>query len=487
MSTQSKKAQNNLFIFSDEHTREITGCYGDPIVKTPHIDRLAERGTRFNYAYTNCPICVPARASLATGRYVHEIGNWDNGHPYFGATKGWGHRLMDAGHEVTSIGKLHYRAEEDDTGWSKEIETLHVVDGIGDLTGCTRPTSPRKTSKQLAADAGRGDSTYIRYDTSSTANAINWLKNEAPRHTDKPWTLFIGFVLPHFPLVAPPEFYDMYPDIPGPRMYGEDERPDHPEIKNIATVQCYDRYFDEHTVKVARTAYYGMVSYLDHCIGQVLEALQASGQADDTRVIYTSDHGDNLGNRGLWGKSNMYEESAAIPMIIAGADVPEANVCDTPVSLVDVYQTLVEGSGLELNDVETGDMPGHSLIDLANGEQPKRTVLSEYHAVGSTTGIFMIKDGDYKYVHYVGMQPQLFNLATDPHETIDLANDPASAKVLERCETRLREVVNPEKADEQARADQEEMVARHGGVEAIRNRGNFGYTPAPGEKPRIGN
>ena len=207
-----KRAQNTLFIFSDEHTREITGCYGNDIIRTPNIDRLAEGGTRFNNAYTNCPICVPARASLATGRYVHELGMWDNAFPYAGEPRGWGHRLMGEGHHVTSIGKLHYRSKQDPTGWNEEIDTLHVVDGIGDVAGCIRTAmSERTTSAQLARDAGRGDSTYSRYDASTTGHAVRWLKEEAPRHTDKPWALFLGFVLPHFPLIAPAQFYDMYP------------------------------------------------------------------------------------------------------------------------------------------------------------------------------------------------------------------------------------------------------------------------------------
>ncbi|MFT5172800.1 MAG: choline-sulfatase [Gammaproteobacteria bacterium] len=126
------RPQNLLFIFSDEHTREITGCYGNQLIRTPNIDALAARGTRFDNAYTNCPICVPARASLASGRYVHDIRMWDNGFPYYGEPASWGHRLMQQNHQVNAIGKLHYRSNADATGWNSEINTLHVVDGIGD-------------------------------------------------------------------------------------------------------------------------------------------------------------------------------------------------------------------------------------------------------------------------------------------------------------------------------------------------------------------
>ena len=132
------EGKNLLFVFSDEHSRDITGCYGNTTVKTPNLDALAASGTRFANPYVNCPICVPSRASLATGRHVHEIGCWDNAHPYAGDPPGWGQALIEQGHDVTAIGKLHYRSEEDPVGFSEHVETLNVVDGIGDLLGMIR-------------------------------------------------------------------------------------------------------------------------------------------------------------------------------------------------------------------------------------------------------------------------------------------------------------------------------------------------------------
>ena len=129
---------NLVFILSDEHQRDIAGCYGDRIAITPNIDALAARGTRFTNAYTPCPICVPARAALATGRWVHQTKSWDNAAPYHGEPTSWHHRLRDSGHRVVSIGKLHFRATADDNGFSEEILPLHVLDGIGDLIGMLR-------------------------------------------------------------------------------------------------------------------------------------------------------------------------------------------------------------------------------------------------------------------------------------------------------------------------------------------------------------
>ena len=479
------KPKNMLFIFSDEHTREITGCYGNGIVKTPNIDKLAQNGTRFDSAYTNCPICVPARASLATGRYVNEIGNWDNAHPYTGEIKGWGHRLQDEGHNVTAIGKLHYRAEIDDNGFSHEVNTLHVVDGKGDLLGLNRENmTERGAVKQLAAEAGPGDSTYIRYDVSTAQEAVRWLKEEAPKH-DKPWTLFVGFVHPHFPLIAPQKYYDMYPesDLPWPRMYRETDHVNHPVVKALSTIMAYDDYFTKDKVRIARSAYFGMVSMLDYHVGLVLDALNDNGHSESTRIVYTSDHGDNLGHRGLWGKSVMYEEAVGIPMILAGPDIPAGHVVKEPVSLVDCHQTIVESAGLDFTTDEEYKMPGFSLIRMANGEIPERTVLSEYHAAGSTTAMLMIRNGKWKYTHYVGERPELYNLESDPFETTDLSESVDHKSIVQDCEAKLRDVVDPEAANAQAFADQKAQIEANGGLETIMSHGDFGYTPAPGQTP----
>ena len=134
--------KNLLFIISDQHSRRLSGCYGNPTIQTPNIDRIAESGTRFTSAYTCCPICVPARASLATGRYVHQIGYWDNSFAYDGKIPSWGHRLRQQGYQVDSIGKLHFKGQGSDHGFTQEIEPLNVVDGIGDILSCIRDNPP---------------------------------------------------------------------------------------------------------------------------------------------------------------------------------------------------------------------------------------------------------------------------------------------------------------------------------------------------------
>lgn len=482
----TRPPRNMLFVMSDEHNKRVLGSAGHPMIRTPNLDRLAASGVRFTDAYCNSPICVPSRASFQTGRYVHDIRFWDNAIPYDGSIPSWAHRLKAAGHRVDSIGKLHFRSSDDDNGFTTEHIPLHVVEGIGDPIGMLRDPPPRRESAlRLASEAGKGDSDYQRYDDAITGSAEAWLADRAIQPDNKPWCLFVSFVCPHFPLISRPEWYDLYPEdvVPLPRMYDANERPTHPYIEALRRCQVYDEGFDDpRTVRRAIAAYFGMVSFVDHNVGRLVDALVSNGLDTSTRVVYTSDHGDNLGTRGLWGKSNMYEEAAGVPLIMAGPDVPKGVVCTQPASLVDAFPTIIDCVGLASQPADVG-LPGANLLDVVAGTAAPRTVMSEYHAAGSAASAFMIRHGSFKYIHYVGMPPQLFDLEADPYETKDLGQDPAFSGVADTCWARLRRVVNPEAVDVQARADQAARVKALGGREAILAMGSFGHSPVPGTKP----
>jgi choline-sulfatase len=478
---------NLLVILSDEHSPRALGRAEHPFVRTPNLDALAARGTRFSTAYTPSPICVPARAALATGRALHAMGRYhDNADPYDGTVRSWHHALRDAGHEVVSIGKLHFRGlPGDDHGFSEERLAMHVVEGKGDLLALIRDeTAPaRKGAAKLAAGAGPGESDYTRYDRDICAAAQVWLRRKANARPDKPWCLFVSLVTPHFPLVAPPEHYYRYPpEVVGlPKLYVEHERPQHPFLADYAATIPYDAHVpDVATAQRMLAGYYGLVSFMDEQVGKILAALEESGLGATTRVLYASDHGDNAGARGLWGKSTMYEESVGVPMILTGRGVPAGAVCSTPVSLTDVFATVLDAVGC-------GEAPppgSASLFDIARGAGQGRRVLSEYHASGSREAAFMLRDGRWKYVRYVSYPPQLFDLAADPEELRDLAADPARAMDLALLEIKLREAlgIDPEELDVQVKARQAAILAAHGGREAVLARGDLPYSPPPGVK-----
>ena len=482
------KPQNLLVIMSDEHSRKILGCYGNPIVQTPHLDALAKRGTLFTQAYTSSPICVPARAAFAVGKYVNQIGFWDNADPYDGSAQSWHHLLRERKHHVTSIGKLHFRSSDEDNGFSEEILPMHVVDKKGDLIGLLRdPLAERGHAKKLAATAGPGESTYTAYDRSIAAEAQIWLREQAQKHSDKPWVLFVSFVAPHFPLTAPPDHYYRYADqnLPFPKLHQRPGSHSHPYVRDYASCIDYGAYFeDDRHVQRALAAYYGLCSFLDEQIGKVLDALRATGLESNTRILYTSDHGDNLGARGLWGKSTLYEESAGCPMIVVGEGIPAGQTCDEPVGHVDVFPFLLEAVGEPTNDV-MAERPGISLARVANGEKPARNLLIEYHATGSVAGAFAIRHGKYKYTYYIAHPPELFDLEQDPEELHNLAADPQYADTVTECDRALRLICDPEAVERRAKARQAEIIAAHGGRDAILARGDFGNTPAPGEAARF--
>ena len=471
---------NLLFILSDQHTRSGLGCYGGPGI-TPHLDALARRGTRFDAAYTNCPICVPERASLATGRYVHEIGFWDNGIPYDGSVPSWGHHLRGAGFTVDSIGKLHFRSSADDNGFSNEIEPLHVVDGIGDLLSCVRDDPPRRNARRGVLAAGPGDSTYLAYDERNAANAIEWLRGHAG--ATEPWVLFLSFVCPHPPYIGPRAWYRRYRDgaTPLPPQWQPQQWPRHPAIAHFRHFFHEDEPFTEAELRNLGAAYYAACSHLDAQIGRVLGALAGLGLTDDTRVMYTSDHGESLGARGLTGKFTLYDESAAVPLILAGPDVPAGCSVATPASLVDCYPTVVSAVG----GTPAAGLPGADLWQVAGAAPHSRTVFSEYHAIGSASASYMLRDARHKYVYYVDGPPQLFDLQADPDERHDLAAAPdrEAAALLARFEAELRALLDPEAVDRRAKADQAALVAAHGGRAAVLARGTFANSPTPDEKP----
>jgi len=474
---------NVLILCSDEHMRDAMGCYGHPLVKTPNLDALARRGTRFTNAYTPSPVCVPARASLATGRYVWQTGCWSNTQPFHGQFPGWGQRLIDRGHRVVSAGKLHYRSGADDNGFDSELVPLYLHHGIGWPYGLLLrgQHDVLSSTPEMAEQIGPGESDYTRYDRRVCQVACDWLE-KAPRDPDRPWVLFASFVAPHYPLICPQEFYDLYPldQVDAPDLAGTDTMMAHPVLAAMRRMLDYDDHFDDHTRLVARAAYYGLCSFVDHLMGRVIDTLERTGQAEDTLVVYVSDHGEMLGNKTAWTKCTMYEESVAIPMIAAGPGMPVGETCAIPASLIDLPPTVLQATGAGVPPEDAG-LYGRSLSDLAAGEDPDRAVISEYHDGGAITGITMLRWRNWKYVYYAGYPPQLFDLAKDPKETLDLAADPGHRDVCAACEAKLRSFLDPEAENERAYRSQEAVIAGLGGKEAILNGEDFGFTPIPAE------
>lgn len=466
---------NLLLVMSDQHNPRMTGYAGHAVASTPALDGLAERGTVFDSAYCTSPICVPSRASLATGRYVHELGNWDNAAPYAGTPRSWGHELRDAGYQVTTIGKLHHLAGSDD-GFEDQRLAMHVH-GRGDLRGVsTRPQGgPLPTSQGLRnlLDARPGHSDYTRYDQQVADAAASYLRDETEA---SPWALMVSFVSPHFPLIAPPEFFDLYAGLDVEPPEDPDGAWDHPAVEVFRQGFGLTRELTRDEAGNALRAYLALCSFLDAQVGKVLQALDAMGRSDDTLVVYTSDHGESAGAHGLWFKHLMNEESVGVPLVVAGPGVPAGRQVSTPVSQVDLFPTFMEWAGVA--PLDDRPRPGSSLLDTDGLATAARPVLAEYHANGSVDATFMLRDGPFKYIEYVGQRPQLFDLSADPDEFVDLAGQPAQRERVAACAARLREICDPLEVDATVKADQAKRVAEVGGVAAAAGH-TVPFTPVP--------
>lgn len=469
-----------LILLSDEQDARVLGCAGHPWVRTPNLDALAARGTRFTNALTPSPICVPARASLATGRWVHDIGYWDNAQGYDGRVRGWGHELLEAGRRVESIGKLHYVDADAPTGFSRQHVPMHLAGGIGQVWGSVRdplPDQPRPS--RLFTELGPGESRYNRYDSGSADLAAQWLRERAAAPDAEPWVLFVGFVAPHFPLVVPPQYLAGIDidALPLPRLHPRDGTPRHPWVQRFAAFSDADAELgSDARRRLALACYYGLVNFLDDQVAKVLRALTETGLDAETLVIFSSDHGDNQGVRGMWNKSTLYREATNIPMIVAGPSVPSGRICTTNVNLVDLAPTVLDAAQV----TAPTDWPGRSLLQLAaECDDPQRVGFSEYHAVGSSGAAYLVRQGRWAYHHYVGYEPELFDEQTDPGQELNLAADPAHAPTVARMEALLRERLDPVSVDRHAKDDQNALVARVGGRDEALRLGPVGATPVP--------
>lgn len=477
---------NLIFILSDNHNRQVTGCYGHPIVQTPTLDKLAARGTRFAASYCASTLCVPSRASLATGRYVHENGCWDNAIAYDGKIPSWMHRLRGQGHTVVAVGKLHFQSEKNDNGFSEELLPMHLHEGKGAIRNLLRGYGEEQPDngarwKLYTERSGVGNTHYQDYDRKITAKTIDWLRANG-RKGGKPWALYVGYISPHPPFTVPKRIYDLYPEdrMPLPVRFRPGDRPEHPSMRHLREMEGWQDMTDERMLRRVAAAYFGLITHLDEQVGEVMKEVESLGLLANTRVVYSSDHGELFGWQGHFGKKNLYEGSAGVPLIAAGAGVPEGRVVRQLVSHVDLFPTFVEGSGAGLARAD-GNLPGTSLWPAIGGrEDPTRPVFAEFHAQGSRAGSFMLRETNLKLVYHVGMPAQLFDLASDPDEEHDLVAEGRDAGRARTLETLLRKICDPEAVDARAKADQRRAVEAWGGREKLLAEDNIIFSPPPG-------
>lgn len=468
---------NVLFILADQHNASFTGCYGG-ITRTPNLDALAAKGTVFEYAYTPCPMCAPARACLFSGKYVHENRCWDNCFPYDGEKiPGWGHYFREKGVHLATIGKLDF-APDKDNGVASVYEpddrtSCDVVSLFRKPPLLLRPkyhmvnnwdVSPRETREHLEQNI--------------VDEARRWFREEMPK--EQPWILNVNFSKPHSPWHPLPEKYEYYRDkIELSEKYRQPEWELNVVDREQSRHTC-GYILDEAHLKECHAAYHAIVEEHDENVGAVLQALKESGQYEDTMIIYSADHGEMLRAHGAWEKSTMYEDSIRVPMIVK---YPEASVgrVKAPVSLLDIFPTINDFLGFE----EQKAFRGSSMIPLLRGmdEGDGRTAVSESHANGRITGTFAVRRGQWKYMHYDGYGDLLFSLEDDPQELHNLAGLSEHGRynipqIIQELRSVLGEKEDLHKMTEEAFAAQEalrEELEESGRLEKELNKRGFHF------------
>ncbi|MBX3053805.1 MAG: sulfatase-like hydrolase/transferase [Caldilineaceae bacterium] len=446
---------------SDEHAPMFSGAYGHPLVRTPHLDRLAEQGVLFENAYCNSPLCAPSRMSFMTGRYIHHIGTWDNSSPLASDAVTWAHLLRAVGYDVVLSGKQHFLGPDKLHGFRTQLardihgENLHALHPWAD--GIVPAEKPWPGVDQARA----GTTREIEVDDLAEKEALAYLAD--PARQEQPWALNVSFIAPHFPLIVPQPYWDMYPeeavDLPHiPPGHLENQHPVYKRMRQMFGLAD----FPEADLRRARVGYYGLITYLDDKIGRLIETLEQTGQMENTVIIYVSDHGEMAGAHGMWRKSNFYEESARIPMVISWPQkLAQGRRVTQVVSLVDLVATV-----LDLADAPAvAPLDGESLLPLAQAGDAadalaewKDEAFSEYLAHGVARPMAMLRRGRYKLNYSLDDPVELYDLEEDPNEFHNLGNDPAYEGIREPMRSQLLSHWNPVELEQRIRQSQTERV-----------------------------
>lgn len=444
---------NILLLMSDQHAPQFSGVDGHPIVRTPHLDALASQGVVFERAYCPSPLCAPSRASFMTGLQVHRTGVWDNGASIVETQPTWAHLLRAEGYDVLMCGEMYMIGMDNLHGFQEDLtgdRRRHPIQG-----GPWRAESPRAAPPPAdVVGAGPGRSQRTDWDDAAEEAALQFLKTAPGRA--RPWVLSVGFSLPHSPLIAPPEWFEQYSadavDLPAWPARADD----HPAHRRLRTGQGAAG-LSEAQVRRARAAYYALVSFIDAKVGHILGALERSGLAGETLVIYTSDHGELLGEHGLWWKGSFFEHSIRVPLIIrwpghALAGVRTPAIC----SLVDLTATLLDAAGATSPHALDGDSLAPLLRDPA--APWKDEAFGEYYGPSVGRASRMLRAGRWKLNVYHGEPSELYDLAADPGECCNLAGRSDLAAVERALLRRLTQDWDPAAIDASVRLSQRQRA-----------------------------
>lgn len=452
------KPPNILVIMADEHQAGVLGCYGNKLARTPNMDALAGRGIRFDACYTNSPLCVPGRLSFTSGKYISRVSAWNNHCMLPPDTPSIPRVMNAAGYDSFLCGKMHY----DSTcryGFAEVGPNMNhnFMTGRGKRSAF-EPIEYAPGYSGRFKQYGAGEGSVINHDKKVTESTVDFLSKR--KKDDKPFFLLAGYLAPHFPLIVPQKYWDNFKGkIPMPQI-----PPGHLDSlpQNYKLIRAGFNVEDvpPEQVQKARELYYALTQWLDEEVGKVLAALGKSEVADNTVVIYTADHGEDLGEHGMWFKNCMFEQGARVPLIVSWpkrwkGGQARSQAC----SLVDLVQTIADLGGTKAPK----DWNGASMCGwMDNQKAPWRDLaITQYYAHHIASGFTMIRTGKYKYVYHAPAddkhpaQRELYDLKADPGEFKNLAGDPQQKPLIESLHEKLVKEIGeaPEKTEARCRAE----------------------------------
>ncbi|KIC11613.1 hypothetical protein RA19_06150 [Leisingera sp. ANG-M1] len=460
---------NILFIQADQLAANALAAYGNQTVKAPNIDRLAQNGVVFENCYCNLPMCGPSRASMHAGRLPFSIGMYDNANEFHADIPTFAHYLRAMDYRVEMSGKMHFVGPDQLHGYDKRHTTEIYPANFAWTVDWSKGREYKPTNLTMAPIIESGPcirSMQMDYDDEVEYHGVQALYDLARKGDDRPFMLTVSFTSPHSPFVIGQEYWDLYDhdDIESPAVPPlELDDMDHLS-RNLHYCQSRHEFTvtPEHR-RMARHGYYGMISYIDEKVGRLVDVLEKTGQMQNTIVILTADHGEMMGERGMWFKQHFFEWAASVPFIVYAPDRFSPARVKENISLVDLLPTLSDLAAGRPFEEYAAPVDGQSLVPALNGDTSglRDVAMSEFAADGSTGPSRMVRKGPWKLMWLEGVDTLLYNIEEDPNEVSNRADDPACAKIRAELEAILFDGWDPEALRETIRASQVRRLAIH--------------------------
>ncbi|MDE2017147.1 MAG: choline-sulfatase [Hyphomicrobiales bacterium] len=456
----SGERPNVLIVMADQLSAPRLRAYGHRVVKTPNLDRLAAAGVVFENAYCNFPLCSPSRASFMSGQLASRTRVYDNAAEFSADVPTFAHYMRAAGWRVALAGKMHFCGPDQMHGFEERLTTDIYPADYGWTPDWERPQDRPEWYHNMSSVREAGvcvRTNQIDFDEETAFAAERALHDWARSRDRRPFCLVASFTHPHDPFAITEEYWNLHRDdeIDMPRHAGPPDEGHDPHSARVRRVCATDSEpVSEAEVRAARRAYYGEIAYVDRNLGRLTAALEATGFAKDAIVIFTADHGEMLGERGLWYKMSFFEGSARVPLIVgAPGRFPPRRVA-APVSLVDLAPTLADFAGVDPVAGAAAPFDGRSLRPWLEGREGPSGVAAEYLAEGAIAPVVMLREGDWKFVHCPADPDLLFDVAGDPDERTNRAADPACADVIARFRAEAAKRWDLRRIDAEVRASQ---------------------------------